>query len=461
MAFALKHAREQGKRRIIYVIPYTSIIEQNSGVFEAALGAENVVQHHSGVELPEKETETVADCRRRLAAENWDAPVIMTTAVQFLESLFGSKPSRCRKLHNIANSVVIFDEAQMLPVPYLRPCVEAIAQLVAHYQVTAVLCTATQPSLGPFFSELGLPIRELCPELCPEVFRRVRYRDVRDWEDGELLSRLQRENQALCIVNTRKKALELYGQLEGVGNYHLSTRMTPRHRKAVLETIRSRLQAGLSCRGVSTSLVEAGVDVDFPAVYRELAGMDSIIQAAGRCNREGKGREPGVVYLFQLPGAVPEIIRQNVEVTRKVLGRGEMPDSPRAVALYFKGLYHVKGSGLDAKEICRTLREVPLPMRSVAENFKLIEENTMTVYIPTESNIGLLEELREGIATRRTIRRLEQDAVSVYPYQYRALLDAGCLDEIGPNGAILVRTDCYRKDTGLRVEPGQGCALFA
>lgn len=310
MAFALKHAQKYGKKRVIYVIPYTSIIEQNSAVFEAALGEENVVQHHSGVDLPEKEAGSPEEYRRRLATENWDAPVIMTTAVQFLESLFACKPSKCRKLHNIADSVVIFDEAQMLPVQYLRPCIAAIAELVSHYKVTAVLCTATQPDLDRFFGTFGLPVTEICPEISREVFRRVRYQDARAWDEDTLLAHLQEERQALCIVNTRKTALELYSRLEGDGNYHLSTRMTPRHRKRVLAEIRQRLKDKLPCRVVSTSLVEAGVDVDFPSVYRETAGMDSIVQAAGRCNREGKRPEGGTVYLFQLPGKIPEMIRQ-------------------------------------------------------------------------------------------------------------------------------------------------------
>lgn len=458
MAFALKHAKKHGKKRVIYVIPYTSIIEQNSGVFEAALGEENVVQHHSGVEQPDEESPDAA--RRRLAAENWDAPVIMTTAVQFLESLFANKPSRCRKLHNIADSVVVFDEAQMLPVRYLRPCIAAIAQLVANYKVTAVLCTATQPNLDPLFGEFGLPITEICPNISGEVFRRVRYRDIRDWDEDRLFTQLQQSPQGLCIVNTRKKALELYNRLGGTGNYHLSTRMTPRHRKQVLAEIRRRLGNGLPCRVVSTSLVEAGVDVDFPAVYREIAGMDSIVQAAGRCNREGKRPEGGTVYLFQLPGKVPDMIQQNVDATLAVLRKGLLPDDANAVKLYFKCLYRIKGS-LDQKKIYDRLCGEKLPMRTVARDFKLIEEDTMTVYIPTAENEAELERLRNGFADRKIMRRLEQDAVNVYPYQYRTLLEAGCLEKIAPGISILCRQDCYREDTGLQVEPGQGCALFA
>lgn len=462
MAFALKHARKYGKKRVIYVIPYTSIIEQNSEVFEAALGEENVIQHHSGVELPEVGTASPEEERRRLAAENWDAPIIMTTAVQFLESLFACKPSRCRKLHNIANSVVIFDEAQMLPVHYLRPCIAAIAQLVTNYKVTAVLCTATQPNLAPLFEKFSLPIAEICPNISKAVFRRVQYRDVRDWDEDTLLHHLQQERQALCIVNTRKKALELYSRLEGDGTYHLSTRMTPHYRKRILSEIRQRLGNGLSCRVVSTSLVEAGVDVDFPAVYREIAGMDSIVQAAGRCNREGKLQDQGTVYLFQLSGKVPDMIQQNVDATLAVLRKGLLPDGENAVRQYFACLYRVKGAnGMDRKGIYNQLCQKKLPIRSVARDFKLIEEDTETVYIPTAENGELLDALRSGFADRRTMRRLEQDGVSVYPYQYQSLLRSGCLEEITSGVAILCRQDYYRMDTGLQVEPGQGCAIFA
>lgn len=462
MAFALKHARAYGKRRVIYVIPYTSIIEQNSAVFEAALGAENVIQHHSGVEFQESNEESPGELRRRLATENWDAPVIMTTAVQFLESLFADRSSRCRKLHNIAESVVIFDEAQMLPVQYLRPCVAAIAQLVKYYGVTAVLCTATQPSLQGLFAEHGLPITEICPNIQKDIFRRVEYSNVSGWDENTLLAHFQAQTQALCIVNTRKKALELFERLTGEGNFHLSTRMTPRHRKRILKEIRSRLAEGAPCRVVSTSLVEAGVDVDFPAVYREIAGMDSIVQAAGRCNREGKRAAPGTVYLFRLPGNVPQIIRQNVDAAQFVLSRGLLPGDERAIPAYFKCLYRVKGpEGLDIRGICARLAREELPMRTVARDFRLIEDDTMTVYIPSGENGAWLDDLRGGRADRFTLRRLEQDAVSVYPYQYRQLYDAGCLEELRPGTAVLSRTDCYREDTGLQVEPGQGCALFA
>lgn len=292
LAFALSHAVKHGMKRIIYVIPYTSIIDQNANVFRDILGDENVVEHHSQVDLPDTDAETPDALRKRLACENWDAPVIVTTAVQFFESFYAAKPGRCRKLHNVANSVVIFDEAQTLPISLMRPCVSVIDQLVQHYGVTAVLCTATQPELLSIFSGFtaGTRIQELVPD--PDALfsslRRVTFQQDGMVSDEELAARIRQENAVLCIVNSRKQARSLYEALPEEGRFHLSTLMNAIDRERTIATIRERLDKKQCCRVISTSLIEAGVDVDFPTVYRELAGLDSILQAAGRCNREGK-----------------------------------------------------------------------------------------------------------------------------------------------------------------------------
>ena len=294
LAFALHHAKTHGLERVIYVIPYTSIIEQTADQFRKILGAENVLEHHSGVTYETQDEATPETQRLARATENWDMPVVVTTAVQFFESIYSNRSSKCRKLHNLAKSVIIFDEAQMLPIPYLRPCVSAIAQLIGHFHATAVLCTATQPALNPLFAEFlpGRTATELCPAgTCDEtIFRRVTFQKEIDrpisWETvAEMLTQLP---QVLCIVNTRKRAQQVYERLPEEGRFHLSTLMIPTDREETLNVIRARLRNGQVCRVVSTSLVEAGVDVDFPSVWRELAGLDSILQAAGRCNREGK-----------------------------------------------------------------------------------------------------------------------------------------------------------------------------
>ena len=267
LAFGLKHAVENGMKRVIYVIPYTSIIEQNAQVFRDILGESNVVEHHSGVSYDDEDETNPNNHFQRLASENWDAPVIVTTAVQFFESLYSNRPSQCRKLHNIANSVVIFDEAQMIPTCHLLPCVGAMASLVSQFRSTIVLCTATQPVLTDLFRRFypQVQIQELCPQVGDyfQKFQRVTYRDGGFLSEDALAAELQQHNQVLCIVNTRKAAQSLYALLPQDGRFHLSTLMYPAHRRQVLDTVRQRLKEGLPCRVVSTSLIEAGVDVDF------------------------------------------------------------------------------------------------------------------------------------------------------------------------------------------------------
>ena len=293
LAFALEHAAAHGLNRVIYVIPYTSIIDQTAQTFTDLLGEENVLAHFSTADykMVERDDLTPSQYRSLLASENWDAPVIVTTAVQFFESLYANRSSRCRKLHNLANSVLIFDEAQTLPCDYLRPCVSAIAQLVQHYGVTAVLCTATQPDLGGLFREFApeQPLRELSPDpdLLYQVLRRVTLGDLGTVSYEALVEQLKEHEQVLCVVNRRKTAQALFSALPQNGSYCLTTLLCAADRRRQLAEIRARLENGLPCRVVSTSLIEAGVDVDFPSAYREQAGLDSLRQAP----RRGK---PGV-----------------------------------------------------------------------------------------------------------------------------------------------------------------------
>lgn len=301
LAFALKHAVEHNMDRVIYVIPYTSIIEQNAQIFREILGDDNVLENHCNVDY-----EGTEEFRpMQLASENWDKPVVVTTNVQFFESLFSNKSSKCRKLHNIANSVIIFDEAQMLPIDYLTPCLSMIQELVENYGTSVVLCTATQPALDDFFVSKE-QIVELCPRLGEQFrfFERVTYQNIGSISKEGITELLAKEQSVLCIVNTRKDAQELYHSLQGGGVYHLSTSMYPKHRKRVLKCVKERLSTKKKCILISTSLVEAGVDLDFSCVYREIAGIDSMIQAAGRCNREGKRTvEESKVYIFELEGS--------------------------------------------------------------------------------------------------------------------------------------------------------------
>ena len=296
----------------------------------------------------------------QLAAENWDKPVVVTTNVQFFESLFGYKSSKCRKLHNIANSVIIFDEAQMLPNDYLKPCIAMMEELVRNYRASLVLCTATQPALTTLF-ESDRKIVELCPRLEEQFrfFERVTFQNLGVITEDCLIEKLSRESQALCILNTKKRAQRLYGHLKGDGVYHLSTTMYPCHRRRVLEMIRNRLSRNERCILISTSLVEAGVDLDFKTVYRQLAGVDSMIQAAGRCNREGK-KNPGesMAFIFQfdekeyVPGQ-----RQQIDVTKALLKEGTDIFSLEGIEMYFSVLYHLRGEHLDQKKIMEEFKK--------------------------------------------------------------------------------------------------------
>ncbi len=462
LAFALCHARAHGLRRVIYVIPYTSIIEQNAQVFRDILGDKNVLEHHSGVLYDIEDEASPDNARLARATENWDMPVVVTTAVQFFESLFGSRSSQCRKLHNLAQSVIIFDEVQMLPIPYLRPCVFAIAQLVKDYGASAVLCTATQPALDGIFKKFlpEQPPVELCP---PEVFRQELFQRVTFRREGTLsweavAERISGQKQALCIVNSRKSTQQIYGLLDKDGAFHLSTLMYPAHRKAVLKWIRARLNNGLPCRVVSTSLIEAGVDVDFPAVFREEAGLDSILQAAGRCNREGKRpADESVVTIFQGEAPPPSLFEIPVAAGRQALNRHALPDSPEAIYCYFQELLGLKGSrALDQKDILAVMERDFMLFRKVAKRFHLIDSETKTVYIPLGEGEELVRQLRSGEHSRALYRALGQYGVSMYPQHFEALNLAGDLEVLEDGSAVLTNPALYDSDMGLSLAADAG-----
>lgn len=468
LAFALRHACAQGKRRVVYVIPYTSIIEQTAAVFRDILGAENVLEHHSNIqyETDEKGNISPEDAKLMRATENWDMPVVVTTAVQFFESLYSNRSSQCRKLHNLSDSVIIFDEAQMLPLPYLRPCVCAIAQLTARYGVSAVLCTATQPALTPLFQEFlpGADIPELCPEsiIHAPVFRRVQFRNAGQLTWEQLQEQLRQEKQALCIVNSRKSAQLVFAGLPQDSTYHLSTLMAPAHRKSVLAEIRQRLYEGLPCRVISTSLIEAGVDLDFLAVFREEAGLDSILQAAGRCNREGKRPAAGsIVTVFRAQSRPPQIFEANIAAAQEAMEQYEDFSDPDAISCYFHALLDLKGQeAQDYKKILPRIQEGDFPFRTVAERFRLIEQDTRVIYIPIGAGEELIRRLRQGERTRGLFRQLGQYGVSVYPQHFRALHGIGALELLEDGSAILTDLSLYSEKLGLTLEPDGGNGIF-
>ncbi len=476
LAFALRHAMQHKEiQRIIYVIPYKSIIEQNADVFRTVLGAENVLEHHADVvfDAAENGDETPEALRWRHASENWDMPLVVTTNVQFFESLFAAKSSRCRKLHHLANSVIIFDEAQMLPLDFLKPCVRAIEELAVNYGATAVLCTATQPALDGLFSK-GCTLREIVPDVRAQfdAFRRYRIEDIGKQSLEGIADQMAQAQQALAIVNTRVQAQALFEQLPQEGRFHLSTFMTPHDRRRVLNDVRDCLQQGRPCLLAATSLVEAGVDLDFPMVLRERAGLDSILQAAGRCNREGRRSvESSNVYIFDLEKSPPKDVAAAATILRELQSKrryeaqqaqGEAKrvfdfTAPETIESYFLKLHQDFEGRLDREEILALLTKgANIQLREVSERFKLMpQEQYQILVVQDETAQLLLQDFQKGFMSRARWRRAAPYMVSVYPYHYAKICAAGAL-EIKKGFAVLTDDSLYNPETGLALQPEEG-----
>jgi CRISPR-associated endonuclease/helicase Cas3 len=459
LAFALAHARAHGQRRVIYAIPYLSIIEQTAKVFRDAVGAD-VLEHHSSIDVDD------TDWRSALAAENWDAPLVVTTTVQLFESLFASKRNRCRKLHNIAGSVLILDEAQLLPTDLLEPILSALRVLVGGFGVTVVLCTATQPALGHHERPdgtrfVGLSgVRELASDPV-ELTRRLERVTVK-WPPDlsvptpwtEVAAQLAEERQVLCVVNARADARTLAALVPD--SRQLTALMCAEQRTEVLVDIQDRLRAGDVVRVVSTQLVEAGVDIDFPVVWRALGGLDSVAQAAGRCNREGK-LERGRVHVFVPPNPSPVgHLRHGEQATRSLLaatgGHGLLgPDGYRR---YFERLYSVAGS-LDRSGILPKLTKdavlLQFAFRTAGELFKMIEDSGTTVVVPYGDGVEHIEALRRLAAQgerpdRLLLRRLQRFTVSLRACEVAELDRLGGLERIGDLTAV---TPAFHNESGV------------
>lgn len=476
-AFALDHAITHGLRRVIFVIPFTSIVEQNAAVFRSALGdlgEAAVLEHHSAfvaAQLPRSDAERYqAKEKLRLAMENWDAPIIVTTAVQFFESLFAARPSQCRKLHNIAGSVVILDEAQTLPLKLLRPAVAAIDELARNYRASVVLCTATQPALNAPDFQGGLEkVRELAPNP-PELFRRldrVRVRHVGTLDDDALAVQLGALDQVLCIVNNRRHARAVYQALADLsGARHLTTLMCAKHRSLVLAEVRARLEAGEPCRLVSTSLIEAGVDISLPTVYRAEAGLDSVAQAAGRCNRNGeRAADQSEVRVFATAHgdwAPPPELRQFAQAAQEVMRQPQFredPLSPSAIEAYFRLLYWQKGDKeLDAANLlglCSESRIDSLPLETLAAKFRMIDTVQMPVIVPFDDHARRdIESLRFAEKSGGLARKLQPYLVQLPRNGFDALRKAGAIQPVAPEKwgeqfMELVNVDLYDPRFGL------------
>lgn len=437
MAFALRHALKHGQQRVIYVIPYTSIIEQTGRILAGIFGRKNVVEHHSNLS-PEKET-----LRSQLATENWDAPMVITTNVQFFESLYAAKPSRCRKLHNIVNSVVILDEAHLLPPELLRPCVDAMNDLTRNYAVTLVLATATQPVLPKLD-----PLAEIIPNELDLYGRlkRIHFNFPTSLNEPtvwtSLAQRLQQHDQVLCIVNTRRDCHDLF-QFMPTGTIHLSALMCGAHRSAVIRLIRWRLRKRLPVRVISTQLVEAGVDIDFPVVYRALAGLDSIAQAAGRCNREGKLNDAGrmgEVYVFVPPTPAPRgLLLKGENTTRELCSLPEFdPYQPDTFTRYFQ-LFYSKVNNTGSHFYDLLIKDVNpdlyFQFRTAAEQFRLIDDQAQQPIIVRYRRNAIdkwLTQLRSAGPKRQIMRALQRFTVNLPTRMVTAMLADGRLEEVEP-----------------------------
>ncbi|MBA5778034.1 CRISPR-associated endonuclease Cas3'' [Stappia sp. F7233] len=479
LGFALDHARHHGMRRIIYAIPFTSVIDQTAAIFRDVLGEDVVLEHHSAID-EEKEGFEGREGRDKLALamENWAAPIVVTTNVQLFESLFSNRPSRCRKLHHIAGSVIVLDEAQTLPRPLLAPTARAIEELVRNYACSIVFCTATQPALDagnfPKDHAMGLPLAggELAPDpsrLAREL-KRTTLRHDGEKSDGDLVEALSDTDQGLVIVNSRGHALTLYEQVKEkglAGLTHLTTRQYAAHRREILESVKRRLKNGQPCRVIATSLVEAGVDFDFPRVWRAEAGLDQIAQAAGRCNREGLRRiKDSIVTVFSCPDhPAPTEISQLTADMRHIAGRHEDLLSPAAIEDFFAEVYWRLGERTDRHEILKCFNMdrtgTSFFYRIAAEKYRMIESGLAPVVVARDKAArGVLGRLRSGdISAGQLARKLQPFIVQVPPAARALLIAAGHVrferpDVYRDQFAVLLNESLYREDVGLVWEDG-------
>jgi len=466
LAFALEHAKhhskDHAKRRVIYAIPYTSIIEQTADVFRGIFGKDDVVEHHSNFDVDRETT------RSRLAAENWDAPLIVTTNVQLFESLFAARTSRCRKRHNLVNSVIVLDEAQLLPPEFLQPILDTLNLLTTQYGVTVVLSTATQPALNTVKNNFGRTtrkglnnVREIIADVDGlyadlervEVQIPADFNQPTDWES--LAAELCQHESVLAIVNTRKDCRELWKFMPR-GTLHLSALLCGAHRSVLIADIKERLKRGEAVRVISTQLVEAGVDLDFPVVYRALAGLDSIAQAAGRCNREGSLTGKGKVVVFVPPKPAPKgLLRFGEDATKDVWHK--RPEKPLARTLFTRYFNRfLSMPNLDEHDIVGSLKcgsGLEVQFRTAAEKFRLIDDReTQAVFVRynAESN-KLIKQLNQIGPKRDLMRKLQRHAVTIYRHDLKRLIQSADIKAIEnyPELYAQVGDTLYHKETGL------------
>lgn len=483
LAFAIKHAVRNGQKRIIYAIPFTSIVEQTVSVLKEIFPENDILEHHSNFNFDDMDEE--GRLKHRLAVQNWDVPIIVTTNVQLFESLYSNKPSKSRKIHNIANSVIILDEAQTLPDALLKPSLAALEELAFGYNTSVLLCTATQPALSnhwPFGSRPTEIVKNR--DSFKSVFdKRVKYVILGETDEEDLVKRIASCRQALCIVGTRNEAANLYKKLTeeiqisaiSVGStrnhsseiFHLSASMVPAHRTSVLKTIRERLEQNKPCIAISTQLIEAGVDIDFPVVFREMAGLDSIIQAGGRCNREGK-QESGTVFVFDY---LVDGQRQKTESwleKMKLIGSNILKKHNRvdtaAIEDFFITRY--RSHDIDSKCIYRELSDLSMittkfqkyQFERYSNDFHLIDENGFSIFVPWgKEGRNLYSQLKTSDIPGALSNELQQYIVNVPAYRLNEYINQRFVVFFDPYYVLDIDNlhhELYRDDIGL-VLPGE------
>ena len=463
--WALHHAVKNNLQRIIIAIPYTSIIVQTAATLKRIFGENNVLEHHSNVNPENIEDKELRE-RLQLATENWDYPIVVTTNVQFFESLFSSKRSDCRKLHNIVKSVIILDEVQTLPLGFYKPIVHTLNTLQRVFGTSVLFTTASQPILSgrieganPRASFDALQsVREIIPQeaLLHEKLRRVELRFLEGARSyDEIAEELGKHQKVVCIVNTRRDAKEIYDRLpkEGIC-LHLSRMMCPAHVSATIEQVKEVLKTGTNqpIRVVATQLIEAGVDIDFPVVFRQEAGLDSILQAAGRCNREGK-QDLCTTYVFSLGKEhplPPGFISQS-NYARLNMGKKHDWFAPEAMTCYFKQL-HSRIDNFDEKQMQELLYKPECEFEEAAQQFHLIDDQTTSVIINWNGSINLYQQLITQGPSYSLMKKLAQYSVNIRERDFKKLQSIGAIDEPFENIYAITNSDFYKADTGLSLD---------
>lgn len=464
---SLKLALESGKKRIIYVIPYTSIIEQTANKFEKMFGdVLPVLQHHSNYSYDgntEEEKKTVEKLKR--TCENWDAPLIITTSVQFFQSIYHYKGSALRKLHNLRDSVIVFDGIHLIPTELLRPCLKAVGYITKYLNSEALFLSATMPDYSKLFDKFlpDVNYNKLVTDRTNfKYFKKCEYKDMGKTTLETIAENASRCKNALIVVNTKKTAAELYNLVQGE-KYHLSANMTPAHRSRVIEVVRKKLKKGEYITVVSTSLVEAGVDLDFNTVFRQLSGLDSILQAGGRCNREGKDAK-GYVYVFDIDETYRKgsDLAMRINKTKGLLEKYQDITSYDCIKEYYDGIFDFNQSRIAENSIAKyneqsnsfdrqgLMSPYSIPFRSYAMQFEYISADTISLVIddPNDQTCHkLVETLRNGDMSVR--RALQKYSVSVYMNVFKDLYSQGVLKDHGTGIFILENQSYYNNETGL------------